>query len=89
MSNRLQFKNFSYEAASKQEDRRLVYERFWVIARHTVDENYYVGRIPLNAHQPDYFCWCKSCKQLNLGILVDGYLSESLETTRIPLLIIK
>ncbi len=66
-----------------------VYERFCVVAKDDVNGSYYVGHIRQNAIQPDYFCWCNACQKLNLGILVDGYLSKSLDEKRLPLLVIK
>ncbi|KYC42376.1 hypothetical protein WA1_20625 [Scytonema hofmannii PCC 7110] len=86
----LQSENFSDETESiKHEDQRLVYERFRVIAKDTVDGSYYIGRIQLNATQADYFCWCHSCTQLNPGIFVDGCLSESLDVNKRALLVIR
>ncbi len=87
---RLQSENsFDETELIKQEDQCLLYERFCVMARDTVDGSYYVGRVQLNAIQPDYFCWCNSCTQLNLGILVYGYLSECRNVNEKPLLVIR
>ncbi|KYC41053.1 hypothetical protein WA1_23335 [Scytonema hofmannii PCC 7110] len=86
----LQSENFFDETELiKKETQRLVYERFCVIAKDAVDGSYYVGRILPNADQPDYFYWCNACQQLNLRILVNGYLSESIDMKSIPLLVIK
>ncbi|MUG93410.1 hypothetical protein F7734_13615 [Scytonema sp. UIC 10036] len=85
-----QSKNSSYETELiQQEDQCLLYERFCVVARNTEDGSYYVGRIQVNAIQPDYFCWCHACQQLNLRISVYGYLSKSNDDNKIPLLVIK
>ncbi|WP_207714257.1 hypothetical protein [Scytonema sp. UIC 10036] len=73
----------------KRKDKRSLYERFCVVAKDDVDGSYYVGRILPKASQPDYFCWCHTYEQLNLGILMDGYLSESNDEKQLPLLVIK
>ncbi|MEC4816011.1 MAG: hypothetical protein SAK29_22475 [Scytonema sp. PMC 1069.18] len=66
----------------------LEHECFRVIARNIEDGTYFVGCIKPSAVEPEDFCWCATNQPLNVGQLIHGYLFNSLESNKIPLLLI-
>ncbi|MUG97784.1 hypothetical protein F7734_37935 [Scytonema sp. UIC 10036] len=73
----------------KRQDILLQYVRFQVIASDTQHRSYFVGCFKPSATQPDDFCWCTAARQLYVGDLVRGYLSESLDVKNLPLLVLE
>jgi hypothetical protein len=80
---------FAKPESMKQQEKRLQYERFRILARDSEDQSYYVAHITNSATKSNYFCWCNANQKLKVGNLVDGCLFESSHIEGIPLLVIK
>jgi len=66
----------------------LLYKRFRVVAKDSLDKSYFIVYSKDNKSGKDEFSWCRANQLLKLGSEIEGYLCPSADSADLPTLIV-
>jgi hypothetical protein len=73
---------------ARQVNFSLLYKRFRVVAKDSLDKSYFIVYSNYDELMNDEFCWCRANQVLKLGCEIEGYLCPSEDFTNLPTLIV-